>query len=69
MIGPPGGGKTMLAQRLPTILPKLLQQESTAGPSDFLTGTVDDARIYSYPPSEAEIKALYASRGPGPAEN
>ncbi|MFQ5957494.1 MAG: YifB family Mg chelatase-like AAA ATPase, partial [Candidatus Brocadiales bacterium] len=28
MIGPPGGGKTMLAQRLPTILPKLLPQES-----------------------------------------
>ena len=28
MIGPPGGGKTMLAQRLPTILPRLLPQES-----------------------------------------
>ena len=28
MIGPPGGGKTMLAERLPTILPKLQPHES-----------------------------------------
>jgi magnesium chelatase family protein len=28
MIGPPGGGKTMLAQRLPTLLPKLHLQEA-----------------------------------------
>jgi tetratricopeptide (TPR) repeat protein len=45
------------------------QEWDSSGPSDFLTGTVDDARIYSYALSEAEIKALYASRGPGPTEN
>ena len=28
MIGPPGCGKTMLARRMPTILPKLTKQES-----------------------------------------
>ncbi len=28
MIGPPGSGKTMLAQRLPTILPDMTQEES-----------------------------------------
>ena len=28
MIGPPGSGKTMIAQRLPTIMPKLTRQES-----------------------------------------
>jgi tetratricopeptide (TPR) repeat protein len=44
-------------------------QEWDSDPSDFLTGTVDDARFYSYGLSEAEIKALYAGRAPGPAEN
>jgi magnesium chelatase family protein len=28
MIGPPGGGKTMLARRMPTILPPLNADES-----------------------------------------
>jgi len=28
MIGPPGGGKTMLARRLPTVLPRLTPEES-----------------------------------------
>ena len=36
MIGPPGSGKTMLAKRLPTVLPDLLPQES-----------VETTRIYS----------------------
>jgi tetratricopeptide (TPR) repeat protein len=44
-------------------------QEWDSDPSDFLTGMVDDARIYSYPLSEAEIKALYASKEPGSANN
>jgi tetratricopeptide (TPR) repeat protein len=38
------------------------QEWDPSGPSDFLTGTVDDARIYSYALSGAEIKALYTSR-------
>lgn len=36
MIGPPGSGKTMLAQRLPTIMPELTRQES-----------LETTRIYS----------------------
>jgi len=44
-------------------------QEWDSGPSDFLTGTVDDARIYSYALSRDEIKALYAGKGPGPTED
>jgi tetratricopeptide (TPR) repeat protein len=35
------------------------QEWDSSGPSDFLVGTVDDARIYSYAMNEAEIKALY----------
>jgi tetratricopeptide (TPR) repeat protein len=45
------------------------QEWDRSGPSDFLTGTVDDARIYSYALSEAEIKALYANKGSGPTED
>jgi hypothetical protein len=44
-------------------------QEWDSGPSDFLTGRVDDARIYSYALSEAEIKALYASHDRSPTQN
>ncbi|MER3415840.1 MAG: magnesium chelatase [Gemmataceae bacterium] len=48
MSGPPGSGKTMLAQRLPTILPPLLPEES-----------IETTRIYSavglLPPGQALI--------------
>lgn len=36
MVGPPGSGKTMLAKRLPTILPELVPEES-----------IETSRIYS----------------------
>jgi magnesium chelatase family protein len=51
MIGPPGGGKTMLAQRLPTILPKLLPQES-----------LETTRIYSVCGLLGQGHALVATR-------
>jgi tetratricopeptide (TPR) repeat protein len=44
-------------------------QEWDSSPSDFLTGTVDDARFYTYALTEAEIKALYAGRDPDPSQN
>ncbi len=36
--------------------------------SEPYTGLIDDVRVYSYALSEAEIKELYAGRGPGPIE-
>jgi hypothetical protein len=32
----------------------------------FWNGLIDDVRIYSYALSEAEVKEVYAGRGPGP---
>ena len=51
MIGPPGAGKTMLAQRLPTILPPLGLQES-----------LETTRIYSAVGLLGKNKALVATR-------
>jgi magnesium chelatase family protein len=51
MIGPPGAGKTMLAQRLPTILPPLSLQES-----------LETTRIYSSMGLLSHGKALIAVR-------
>jgi len=45
------------------------QEWDYSDPSNFLTGTVDDARFYTYPLSGDEIKALYASRDSRPKEN
>jgi hypothetical protein len=39
------------------------------GGDESWDGLIDDVRIYSYSLSEAEIKALYAGRGPGPTSN
>jgi tetratricopeptide (TPR) repeat protein len=37
-------------------------------PGRFWNGMIDDVRIYNYALSEAEVKELYAGRGPGPKE-
>ena len=34
----------------------------------YFCGLIDDVRIYSYALSEAEVKEVYAGRGPGPNE-
>lgn len=51
MIGPPGAGKTMLAQRLPTILPPLSLEES-----------LETTRIYSSVGLLGKDRALLATR-------
>jgi len=56
MIGPPGSGKTMLAKRLPTILPPLSIEES-----------LETTRIYSSAgklPAEANLMAVRPVRSP-----
>jgi hypothetical protein len=42
--------------------------EDAGKPGRFWNGLIDDVRIYSYALSEAEVKELYAGRGPGPNE-
>lgn len=51
MVGPPGSGKTMLAKRLPTILPQLTAQES-----------IETTRIYSATGRLPSGQALLARR-------
>ncbi len=51
MIGPPGSGKTMLARRLPTILPNLTLEES-----------LETTRLYSVAGLLARGKSLLATR-------
>ena len=56
MIGPPGSGKTMLAERLPTILAPLAREES-----------LETTRIYSSSgllPPEASLMATRPVRHP-----
>lgn len=55
MMGPPGAGKTMLASRLPTILPNLSAADAVAATAvHSLAGTFDPERgLLSRPPFEA----------------
>jgi len=64
MIGPPGSGKSMLAQRLPSILPKLSPREllevsmiaSVAG--EIAGGRLSDRRAFRAPHHSATMAAL-----------
>lgn len=64
MIGPPGSGKTMLAQRLPSILPPLGPRElldvsmiqSVAG--ELVGGVLSDRRPFRAPHHSASMAAL-----------
>jgi magnesium chelatase family protein len=54
MSGPPGAGKTMLAERIPTILPNLTDSEALEVASiRSLTGTLTQYGISKTPPFEA----------------
>ncbi len=64
MVGPPGSGKSMLAQRLPSILPPLTPEEmlevsmvhSLAG--ELMGGTIVTARPFRAPHHSASMAAL-----------
>ncbi len=64
MVGPPGSGKSMLAQRLPSILPPLLPKEllevsmiaSIAG--DLADGRLSDRRPFRAPHHSASMAAM-----------
>jgi magnesium chelatase family protein len=64
MVGPPGSGKSMLAQRLPSILPPLLPREllevsmiaSVAG--ELLGGKLTDRRPFRAPHHSASMAAM-----------
>lgn len=54
MLGPPGTGKTMLASRLPSIMPDLSMQDSVISSSiHSLAGTLKDQKLLISPPFEA----------------
>jgi magnesium chelatase family protein len=51
MIGPPGGGKSMLASRLPGLLPDLLPREALeVSMVHSFAGMLDDGRLVTRPP-------------------
>ena len=70
MVGPPGSGKTMLARRVPTILPELSQEErldtalihSVAGLDETLA--LDGVRPFRAPHHSASIAGLVGGGAP-----
>jgi magnesium chelatase family protein len=56
MVGPPGAGKSMLAARLPTILPPLTPAESVAG--EIEGGALTNRRPFRAPHHSASMPAL-----------
>ncbi|MDR1033519.1 MAG: YifB family Mg chelatase-like AAA ATPase [Bifidobacteriaceae bacterium] len=53
MVGPPGIGKTMLAARLPTILPKLTHEDSLEVTSiHSISGNLPNGQLITIPPFE-----------------
>ncbi|MDR1448132.1 MAG: YifB family Mg chelatase-like AAA ATPase [Candidatus Ancillula sp.] len=54
LVGPPGTGKTMLASRLPSILPDLSPQEALEVTSiHSISGTLSDSELITRPPFES----------------
>jgi magnesium chelatase family protein len=54
MVGPPGVGKSMLASRMPTILPELSHEDSLEVTSiHSLSGTLKQQKLITAPPFEA----------------
>lgn len=76
MVGPPGSGKTMLARRLPTILPPLSLQESiavtrvhsAAGEKGGRSGLVWDRPFRSPHHSASHAAIVGGGRNPKPGE-
>jgi magnesium chelatase family protein len=76
MVGPPGSGKTMLARRLPTILPPLTLQESiavtrihsAAGEKGGRSGLVWDRPFRSPHHSASHAAIVGGGRNPKPGE-
>ena len=54
LIGPPGGGKTMLAQRIPTIMSRLSQEQSIQTSKIYsICGLLKDKQLIESPPFRA----------------
>lgn len=74
MSGPPGGGKTMLARTLPTILPKLTKKQMIETTHLHSISTSGVSRVINYPPfrsphhSASHISLVGGGTNPMPGE-